>query len=231
MMDMRAFSKGYWSYFERAQERYGIRYMRCRISAVHEDPRPRSVAANTRTKTASGKTKRFDLVGAVGRHGNLRSRAQLGRRLGDRAGRVRFLPYSAVQPGRDQPAGHLMRRARSASRRTSPNRSWRRAGRPQRRRHAGRVTLYADHDCRNIQRSGTSAAKKRAHRRVRLPLRDRTSAGIWMCPAWRSTRLGLPGVSHAEANLYTCSQDSIRTSPRRSRSTNSTAWWSPAARR
>ncbi len=34
MMDMRAFSKGYWGYFERARDRYGIHYHRCRISAL-----------------------------------------------------------------------------------------------------------------------------------------------------------------------------------------------------
>jgi heterodisulfide reductase subunit A len=38
MMDMRAFSKGYWSYFERARDRYGVHYHRCRLSEVHEDP-------------------------------------------------------------------------------------------------------------------------------------------------------------------------------------------------
>ena len=37
-MDMRAFSKGYWSYFERARDQYGIEYTRCRISSVYEDP-------------------------------------------------------------------------------------------------------------------------------------------------------------------------------------------------
>jgi heterodisulfide reductase subunit A-like polyferredoxin len=38
MMDMRAFSKGYWAYFERARDRYGVHYHRCRLSEVHEDP-------------------------------------------------------------------------------------------------------------------------------------------------------------------------------------------------
>ena len=37
MMDMRAFSKGYEEYYRRAQERYGIRYIRSRISFVRED--------------------------------------------------------------------------------------------------------------------------------------------------------------------------------------------------
>jgi len=37
MMDMRAFSKGYEEYYHRAQEKYGVQYHRCRISALKED--------------------------------------------------------------------------------------------------------------------------------------------------------------------------------------------------
>ena len=38
MMDMRAFSKGYEAYYRRARDKYGIRYTRCRISSLKEDP-------------------------------------------------------------------------------------------------------------------------------------------------------------------------------------------------
>ncbi|MCK5633967.1 MAG: FAD-dependent oxidoreductase, partial [Anaerolineales bacterium] len=38
LMDMRAFSKGYEAYFQRAQDQYGIKYTRCRISALEENP-------------------------------------------------------------------------------------------------------------------------------------------------------------------------------------------------
>ena len=37
-MDMRAFSKGYQAYYRRAEEKYGIHYVRCRISSVKEQP-------------------------------------------------------------------------------------------------------------------------------------------------------------------------------------------------
>jgi heterodisulfide reductase subunit A-like polyferredoxin len=37
MMDMRAFSKGYEGYYQRAKEQYGIEYTRCRISSLQED--------------------------------------------------------------------------------------------------------------------------------------------------------------------------------------------------
>jgi heterodisulfide reductase subunit A-like polyferredoxin len=38
MMDMRAFSKGYEEYFRRSKEKYGVKYTRCRISSVKENP-------------------------------------------------------------------------------------------------------------------------------------------------------------------------------------------------
>ena len=38
MMDLRAFSKGYWAYFDRARDLYGVQYHHCRVSAVREDP-------------------------------------------------------------------------------------------------------------------------------------------------------------------------------------------------
>ena len=37
LMDLRAFSKGYWDYFKRAREHYGIQYHHCRISEILED--------------------------------------------------------------------------------------------------------------------------------------------------------------------------------------------------
>jgi heterodisulfide reductase subunit A-like polyferredoxin len=38
MMDMRAFSKGYEEYYRRARRKYGVRYTRCRVSSVRENP-------------------------------------------------------------------------------------------------------------------------------------------------------------------------------------------------
>ncbi len=38
IMDERAFNKEYSAYFARAREQHGIRYVRCRVSTIHEDP-------------------------------------------------------------------------------------------------------------------------------------------------------------------------------------------------
>jgi heterodisulfide reductase subunit A-like polyferredoxin len=38
MMDMRAFSKGYESYYRRAKQEYGVKYTHCRVSSIKENP-------------------------------------------------------------------------------------------------------------------------------------------------------------------------------------------------
>ncbi len=43
MMDMRAFSKGYLEYYKRAQQKYGIEYVRCRVSELRENPKTRNL--------------------------------------------------------------------------------------------------------------------------------------------------------------------------------------------
>jgi heterodisulfide reductase subunit A2 len=39
-MDTRAYSKGYEEYYRRAEDKYGIKYTRARISQLREDPNP-----------------------------------------------------------------------------------------------------------------------------------------------------------------------------------------------
>ena len=61
MMDVRAFSKGYQSYYKRSQEKYGINYARCRISGIREE----STSKNLILKYAQGNQvleNEFDLV-------------------------------------------------------------------------------------------------------------------------------------------------------------------------
>lgn len=43
VMDERAFNKEYTKYYRRAMDTHGVRYIRCRVSAVREDPRTRDL--------------------------------------------------------------------------------------------------------------------------------------------------------------------------------------------
>jgi heterodisulfide reductase subunit A-like polyferredoxin len=64
-MDMRAFSKGYEEYYQRAQGRYGVDYVRCRISEVKEDPQTHNLIVrhveNTGRQSAI-RSSEFDMV-------------------------------------------------------------------------------------------------------------------------------------------------------------------------
>jgi heterodisulfide reductase subunit A-like polyferredoxin len=62
MMDMRAFSKGYWGYFERAREQYGIVYTRCRVSNIREDPKTHDLILQYQDENLQLNTEHFDMV-------------------------------------------------------------------------------------------------------------------------------------------------------------------------
>jgi heterodisulfide reductase subunit A-like polyferredoxin len=63
-MDMRAFGKGFDDYFERGRQS-GIRYIRCRISDLEEDPGTKDLLIRYRPERSRGSTlqeERFDMV-------------------------------------------------------------------------------------------------------------------------------------------------------------------------
>jgi heterodisulfide reductase subunit A-like polyferredoxin len=53
-MDVRAFSKGYDAYYQRAQEQHGIRYTRCRISELREESESGNLLLRFLSEQASG---------------------------------------------------------------------------------------------------------------------------------------------------------------------------------
>jgi heterodisulfide reductase subunit A-like polyferredoxin len=63
-MDLRAFGKGYQSYARRARDDHGVRYTRCRISQLREDPETQDLVLRFRpdSPSASLRTERFDLA-------------------------------------------------------------------------------------------------------------------------------------------------------------------------
>ena len=239
LMDMRAFSKGYEEYYRRAQERYGVRYVRSRISYVREDPRTHNLVlryvGEQGSKGADGQGSRgaeeqrkspisnlqspiceeeFDLVVlSVGMEISDGVR-ELGRRLGvelDEHGFCRTAPLEEA--------------ATSSPLQTS------------------RPGIFAVGPFREpkdipesvVEASGAAAAAGRVLAPARWtcteevvypPERDvageEPRVGVFIChcgsniggfldvPSVTEYAASLPGVVHAEHNLYTCSQDSIQ---------------------
>jgi heterodisulfide reductase subunit A-like polyferredoxin len=62
MMDMRAFSKGFDSYFQRARDQYDIRYIRYRVPAIAEDPTTHNLRLVYETSDGQWRRDEFDLV-------------------------------------------------------------------------------------------------------------------------------------------------------------------------
>ena len=61
-IDIRAYGKGFDSYYERARKEYGIRYVRSMASRVAEDPRTRNLRISYQDETGEIREEEFDLV-------------------------------------------------------------------------------------------------------------------------------------------------------------------------
>jgi heterodisulfide reductase subunit A len=232
MMDMRAFSKGYEAYYQRARKQYGIQYTRCRISALQEDPQTRDlsvryesgqwpVPSGTLSAVVRGQTEdaqlttdhrpltteSFDLVVlSVGMEMS-ESVRDLGRRLGVELDDYGFCSTSLFQPVETSRTGIFA------------------AGPFREPKDIPETVVEAS--AAAARAAGMLAAARGSLTRIAEypPERDVTSedprVGVFVChcgsniagfldvPGTAEYARSLPGVIHAEHNLYTCSQDSI----------------------
>lgn len=61
-MDMRTFGKGFEQYYNRAKDEQGVRFIRCRISSVEEDPKTRNLFIKYETEDGKLVQEEFDMV-------------------------------------------------------------------------------------------------------------------------------------------------------------------------
>ncbi|MDX1416333.1 MAG: FAD-dependent oxidoreductase, partial [Candidatus Promineifilaceae bacterium] len=207
-MDMRAFSKGYWGYFERARDRYGIEFTRCRVSSVREDPLTRNLILDFQGEDNQRYQLRFDLVVlSVGMEISEQVRA-LGRRL-----QIELDDYGFCHTPRFNP----VETSRSGIYAVGPFRE------------------PKDIPESVVEASGAAAAAATRMSPARFSLTEHIEyppereitdeevrIGVFVChcgsniggfvdvPAVTKHAAALPHVVQAEANLYTCSQDSIK---------------------
>ncbi len=216
-MDTRAFSKGYSAYYRRAQERYGVRYLRCRVSSIKEDPKNgdlmvRHVPRDRQESAAAGQPlvneEPFDLVVlSVGMEMSPSVR-ELGRRLQIELDEYGFCHTETFQPLQTSRAGIFA---------------------------AGPFREPKDIPETVVEASGAAAMAENLLTSARgmlvtpaeYPPERNTSketprVGVFVCscgsniggfldvPEVAEYALTLPHVVHSENNLYTCSQDSIK---------------------
>ncbi len=209
-MDTRAYSKGYEEYYRRAEEKYGVQYTRCRLSDVKEDPK----TGNLRVRYAApyeGKhqvvEEEFDLVVlSVGMEIS-DSVKKLGRDLGIGLDSYGFCHTTLFDPLQTSKDGIYV---------------------------AGPFREPKDIPETVVEASGAAASVASLLAPARHTLtevqaypaeRDVTGevlrVGVFVChcgsniggfldvPGVAEYAKTLPGVAHAEDNLYTCSQDSV----------------------
>ncbi len=216
MMDMRAFSKGYLEYYQRAQERYGIRYVRCRISKIYQDPQTRNLHLRYVLPPQGGNGRdgpalveeEFDLVVlSVGAEMSEGVR-ELGRRVGvdlDEHGFCRTLPFRPLQTSRPGifVAGPF--RGPKDIPETVVEASGAAAA-------AGEVLAPARWTCTEevVYPPERDVAEEEPRIGVFVCHCGSNIGGFLDVPGVAEYAATLPGVVHAEHNLYTCSQDSIQ---------------------
>jgi heterodisulfide reductase subunit A-like polyferredoxin len=105
MMDERAFNKEFNAYYQQAQERYGVEYVRCRISKVREDPETNDLILRYPGENGEIVEGRFDMVvlsvGALPPSGSRDLAAILGIELNPYGfcATDKFVPLETSKPG------------------------------------------------------------------------------------------------------------------------------------
>ncbi len=208
MMDMRAFSKGYWDYFQRARDRYGVRYHRCRASSLQQTPGSHDLALQYIDEEGNLQQQTFDMaVLSVGMEISEPVRA-LGRRLGTELDDYGFCHTVQFNPVETSRKGIFA---------VGPFRE------P---KDIPESVVEASSAAASAAADLSTARFRRTEERTYPPEIDQTGAepriGVFVChcgsniggyldvPAVTEFAKGLPFVVRAEANLYTCSQDSIK---------------------
>jgi len=208
LMDMRAFSKGYEEYYQRAQDRYGVRFVRTRVSAVREDAATRDLRLQYWDPQAGRAVEEsYDLVVlSVGMETSPEVRSLAGL-LGVELDQFGFCHTEYFAPLESSRPGVFV---------------------------AGPFSGPKDIPETVVQASGAAAlagrllspvrgvlARRRDYPPERSVVGEEPRIGVFVCHCGSNiagyvdvdqvTRYAaeLPGVVHAERNLYTCSQDSI----------------------
>jgi len=209
-MDTRAFSKGYEEYYTRAEKKYGVKYTRCRISGLREDPETQNLIL--RYQLTDGDATRFveeqfDLaVLSVGMEISPAVK-DLAQRLGIELDAYGFCHTTFFDPLQTSRPGIYV------------------AGPFREPKDIPETVTEASGAAAAAAQQLTPARYTLTRQREYAPERDVAGeaprVGVFVChcgsniggyldvPGVAEYARSLPGVVHAENNLYTCSQDTI----------------------
>ncbi|OGO28434.1 MAG: hypothetical protein A2Z16_09295 [Chloroflexi bacterium RBG_16_54_18] len=209
-MDTRAFSKGYEEYYRRAERKYDVKYTRCRLSDVREDPDTHNLRVQYAAPYEGEDSvvqDEFDLVVlSVGMEISEPVK-ELGRRLGIQLDPYGFCHTTLFNPMETSKAGIYV------------------AGPFREPKDIPETVIEgsaaASSAAQLLAPSRFSLASKEEYPPERDISNEEPRVGVFVChcgsniggyldvPSVAEFARGLTGVAHAEDNLYTCSQDTI----------------------
>ncbi len=219
IMDMRSFSKGYEAYYNNAREKLGIRYTRCRVSRLVEDPKTRNLVVRFMDRKTEGEWKGsgnnsgaireevFDMVVLSSGMEMAASTRELADRLGvevDRNGFCNTVQYDPLQTSRE---GFYA---------VGPFREPKDI--PESLLEASGAAAQAGAMLRSARGSLTREAEFPPERDIAA---ENPKIAVFVChcgsniggyldvPQVAEYAKDLPDVIHAEDTLYACSQDSV----------------------
>jgi heterodisulfide reductase subunit A-like polyferredoxin len=215
IMDLRSFSKGYEAYYKNARENLGIRYTRCRVSRIVEDPKTRNLVVRFLDRKTNGGGKHtgaireeiFDMVVLSSGMEMAASTRELADRLGvevDHNGFCSTVQYDPLQTSREGfYAAGPFREPKDI---------------PESLLEASGAAAQAGAMLRSARGSLTREAEFPPERDIAA---ENPRIAVFVChcgsniggyldvPQVAEYAKDLPGVIHAEDTLYACSQDSV----------------------
>jgi heterodisulfide reductase subunit A-like polyferredoxin len=209
-MDTRAFSKGYEEYYRRAEKKYGVKYTRCRISSLKENPANGNLIiryATDGTQNPKLVEEEFDLVVLSVGMEIADSVKQVGREMGIELDQYGFCHTTLFDPLRTSRPGIYV---------AGPFREPKDI--PETVMEASGAAAEA---ARLLAPSRHTLVRQREYPAERDVQGEAPRIGVFVChcgsniggylnvPGVAEYARTLPGVVHAEDNLYTCSQDTI----------------------
>ena len=207
-IDMRAFSKGFDAYFERGKQ-LGIHYHRCRISGLKEDPRTREIVIDYVTEEGRLGQQVFDLVVLSAGMEKPAGAEALAQAVGIDLNRDGFCQISPLHPIETSRPGVFVCGA-FAEPKDIPDSVIEAGGAA-----AGVLATIG-------QARGTLVTPAEYPPEIPVSPEDEPRVGVFICSCGSNIAgvvdvqdvteyaSGLPGVTHAENTMYTCSADSLK---------------------
>jgi heterodisulfide reductase subunit A len=204
-IDIRAFGKGYEAYFQQAKSE-GVRYIRCRPSAIKEAPDSRNLLLQFELSNGSVRHEEFDLVVlSVGMQATKEARelaAGFGVTLDDHG----FARTCAMEPAQTDREGVFVAGVLSGPKDIPES--------------VMEASAAASRAMSLLAEARGTQIGEREYPPERSVAGEEPRLGVFVCHCGRNIggvvnvaavveyARGLPGVVHAEENLYTCSTDS-----------------------